>query len=96
MQALDSLTNSINMKTKIGKNNQGQVATDYKMTVNDVNFWYGNNKVLHDVSLNLNKNKVTALIGPSGCGKSTFLRTLNRMNDTIPGIACGMIILLIV
>lgn len=85
MQALDSLTDKVNMKTKIGKNNQEQVAADYKMTVNDVNFWYGNNKVLHDVSLNLNKNKVTALIGPSGCGKSTFLRTLNRMNDTIPG-----------
>jgi len=85
VQALDSLTDKVNMKTKIGKNNQEQVAADYKMTVNDVNFWYGNNKVLHDVSLNLNKNKVTALIGPSGCGKSTFLRTLNRMNDTIPG-----------
>ncbi len=58
---------------------------DYKMTVDNLNFWYGRNKVLHDVSINVVKNKVTALIGPSGCGKSTFLRTLNRMNETIPG-----------
>jgi len=58
---------------------------DYKMTVDNLNFWYGSNKVLHDVSINVVKNKVTALIGPSGCGKSTFLRTLNRMNETIPG-----------
>ena len=58
---------------------------DYKMTVENLDFWYGDNKVLHDISLNVAKNKVTALIGPSGCGKSTFLRTLNRMNETIPG-----------
>jgi len=58
---------------------------DYKMTVDNLNFWYGSNKVLHDVSINVVKTKVTALIGPSGCGKSTFLRTLNRMNETIPG-----------
>jgi phosphate transport system ATP-binding protein len=56
-----------------------------KMTVKDLNFWYGSNKVLHDISIDIVRNKVTALIGPSGCGKSTFLRTLNRMNDTIPG-----------
>ncbi|MFH1699677.1 MAG: phosphate ABC transporter ATP-binding protein PstB [Candidatus Zixiibacteriota bacterium] len=55
------------------------------MTVNDLNFWYGANKVLHNVSLDIQEHKVTALIGPSGCGKSTFLRTLNRMNETIPG-----------
>jgi phosphate transport system ATP-binding protein len=55
------------------------------MTVKDLNFWYGSNKVLHDISIDIVRNKVTALIGPSGCGKSTFLRTLNRMNDTIPG-----------
>jgi len=56
----------------------------YKMTVENQNFWYGNNQVLFDISMNVIKNKVTALIGPSGCGKSTFLRTLNRMNETIP------------
>jgi len=56
----------------------------YKMTAENQNFWYGNNQVLFDISMNVIKNKVTALIGPSGCGKSTFLRTLNRMNETIP------------
>ncbi len=57
----------------------------YKMEVSDLDFYYGSNKVLHGVSLDVEEHKVTALIGPSGCGKSTFLRTLNRMNDTIPG-----------
>lgn len=56
----------------------------FKMTVRNLNFFYGNSQALHDVSLNIEKHKVTALIGPSGCGKSTFLRTLNRMNETIP------------
>ncbi len=51
----------------------------------NVNFYYGKHRALHDVSLSFPSNKVTALIGPSGCGKSTFLRCLNRMNDLIPG-----------
>ena len=54
--------------------------------VSDLNFFYGDNQALYDISLNIARNRVTALIGPSGCGKSTFLRTMNRMNDTIPGI----------
>jgi phosphate transport system ATP-binding protein len=54
-----------------------------KINVNNLNLWYGNNKALNDISLDIYKNKITALIGPSGCGKSTFLRTLNRMNDLI-------------
>ena len=48
-----------------------------------VNFHYGAFKALHDISLDFEKNKVTALIGPSGCGKSTFLRNLNRINETL-------------
>ncbi|MCM2272595.1 MAG: phosphate ABC transporter ATP-binding protein PstB [candidate division Zixibacteria bacterium] len=55
------------------------------MTAANLNFFYGKHQALFDVSLNIENNQVTALIGPSGCGKSTFLRTLNRMNDTIPG-----------
>ncbi|MBK7142355.1 MAG: phosphate ABC transporter ATP-binding protein [bacterium] len=55
------------------------------MTASHLNFFYGKHQALHDVSLDIEKFRVTALIGPSGCGKSTFLRTLNRMNDTIPG-----------
>ena len=49
------------------------------------NFWYGSKQALYDVSLPIREKQVTALIGPSGCGKSTFLRTINRMNDLIPG-----------
>lgn len=50
-----------------------------------VNVWFGERRVLQDVSLQFPANQVTALIGPSGCGKSTFLRTLNRMHELIPG-----------
>jgi len=53
--------------------------------LHNVNFYYGNNRALTDISMNFRKNKVTALIGPSGCGKSTLLRLLNRMNDLIDG-----------
>jgi phosphate transport system ATP-binding protein len=56
-----------------------------KMATSNLNFYYGPNRALHDVTINIDKFNVTALIGPSGCGKSTFLRTLNRMNETIPG-----------
>ncbi|NOY88167.1 MAG: phosphate ABC transporter ATP-binding protein [FCB group bacterium] len=55
-----------------------------KMTIKNLNFYYSRHQVLFNISLDVVENKVTALIGPSGCGKSTFLRTLNRMNDTIP------------
>jgi phosphate transport system ATP-binding protein len=56
-----------------------------KIDVRQVNFWYGSKQALYDVSLPIREKQVTALIGPSGCGKTTFLRTLNRMNDLIPG-----------
>jgi phosphate transport system ATP-binding protein len=56
-----------------------------KIDVSGLNFYYGANHVLYDVSLKIAANQVTALIGPSGCGKSTFLRSLNRMNDIVPG-----------
>ena len=51
-----------------------------------MNLWYGEHHALHDVSLSVPEKSITALIGPSGCGKSTFLKTLNRMNDLIPGV----------
>ena len=54
-----------------------------KLRVAALNFYYGAAHVLHDISLDIPPNKVTALIGPSGCGKSTFLRTLNRMYETV-------------
>jgi len=56
-----------------------------KIDVAKMNFYYGDNRVLHEVTVKMLPNQVTALIGPSGCGKSTFLRSLNRMNDIIPG-----------
>jgi len=56
-----------------------------KIEVRHTNFFYGAKQALYDVSIPLYERQVTALIGPSGCGKSTFLRTLNRMNDLIPG-----------
>ncbi len=55
-----------------------------KMISENLNFFYGDFKALHDISLDFCEHQVTALIGPSGCGKSTFLRCLNRMNDLIP------------
>ena len=54
-----------------------------KIRTKDVNVHYGDNHALHNVSLDIQANAVTAFIGPSGCGKSTFLRCLNRMNDVI-------------
>lgn len=54
--------------------------------VSGLNLWYGTSLALHDVSLNIPFHAITALIGPSGCGKSTFLKTLNRMNDLVPGV----------
>jgi phosphate transport system ATP-binding protein len=56
-----------------------------KMTARHVNVYYGDKKAISDVSIDVDMDNVTAFIGPSGCGKSTFLRTLNRMNDTIDG-----------
>jgi len=55
-----------------------------KLEAVGVNFYYGSFQALHDISLGMQAKQITALIGPSGCGKSTFLRTLNRINETIP------------
>lgn len=55
-----------------------------QIQTSELNLWFGNNHVLHDVNLPVYTNQVTAMIGPSGCGKSTLLRCFNRMNDLIP------------
>lgn len=60
-------------------------ASTPKVRVRDMNFYYGAAQALYGISLDVPAQQVMAFIGPSGCGKSTFLRTLNRMNDTIPG-----------
>lgn len=54
------------------------------MTAENLCLWYGENRALKNININIPENNITALIGPSGCGKSTFLKTLNRMNDLIP------------
>lgn len=56
------------------------------ITVKNLDLWYNTNKALKDVNIDIEEKSITALIGPSGCGKSTFLKTLNRMNDLIPGV----------
>ena len=57
-----------------------------EIQVKNLDLFYGDNQALKKINIDIEKNKVTALIGPSGCGKSTFLRTLNRMNDLIAGV----------
>ncbi len=57
-----------------------------KIHTNKLNLYYGSNHALKNISIDIDENKITSLIGPSGCGKSTFLRTLNRLNDTIDNV----------
>lgn len=66
-------------RTTVGK----QFVEDARMTCRDVNVYYGDKHAIRDVSIDVGRNEVLAMIGPSGCGKSTFLRCLNRMNDTV-------------
>ena len=61
----------------------GEPASKVKLKTANLNFYYGSFQALHDINLEVPEKKITALIGPSGCGKSTFLRTLNRINETI-------------
>ena len=56
------------------------------ITVEDLCLWYGSSQALKNINIEIEPHSITALIGPSGCGKSTFLKTLNRMNDLIPGV----------
>ena len=65
---------------------QGHAAVSYTHLAKDLNLWYGDFKALKSISLDVGEREITALIGPSGCGKSAFLKTLNRMNDLVPGV----------
>ena len=56
------------------------------ITVRDMNLWYGQTQALKNINIDIPEKSITALIGPSGCGKSTFLKSLNRMQDLVPGI----------
>lgn len=77
-QALDFSQHGLGQKT-VGN----PFSAKAKMSVRNLNVYYDDKQAIHDVSLDINRNEVMAMIGPSGCGKSTFLRCLNRMNDTI-------------
>src|SRR5690554_1981386 len=76
------------MKIRIGEQVISNVEPErnIKISVRDLDLFYGEKQALYSVSLDIREKEVTALIGPSGCGKSTFLRTLNRMNDLIDGV----------
>jgi phosphate transport system ATP-binding protein len=65
--------------------NVGENPGNPKISTRNVNVFYGDKQAIHDVSIDVDRDNVTAFIGPSGCGKSTFLRSLNRMNDTVIG-----------
>lgn len=77
--AQDNEKNRQEERQTVGK----QYVDDARMTCRDVNVYYGEKHAIRDVSIDVGRNEVLAMIGPSGCGKSTFLRCLNRMNDTV-------------
>ena len=62
------------------------MANEVKMSVKDLDLYYGQKQALKNINMDIRSNAITALIGPSGCGKSTFLKTLNRMNDLIDNV----------
>lgn len=66
---------------------------EIKLSVKNLDAYYGKNKVIKNISMDIPKNKVVAIIGPSGCGKSTFIRTLNRMHEVVGGTIKGQILL---
>jgi phosphate transport system ATP-binding protein len=72
-------------KKRTGMPSPANPTAPAKVMVRNLNFFYGRAQALHEISLDVPERIVMAFIGPSGCGKSTFLRTLNRMNDVIPG-----------
>jgi phosphate transport system ATP-binding protein len=75
----------IELRERRGESDVQPGSNTAKVAVRDLNFFYGRVQALHNISVQIPERIVMAFIGPSGCGKSTFLRTLNRMNDVIPG-----------
>ena len=69
-----------------GLNQKEIMTTETELKVANLSLYYGSKQALDSISLDISKNKITALIGPSGCGKSTFLRCINRMNDLVDGV----------
>jgi phosphate transport system ATP-binding protein len=84
MVDMSSSESLVSEDTKIDGTVGNCFSDDAKMSMRNVDVYYDDKQAIHDVSLDLARHQVTALIGPSGCGKSTFLRCMNRMNDNIP------------
>jgi phosphate transport system ATP-binding protein len=84
MVDMSSSESLVSEDTKIDGTVGNCFSDDAKMSMRNVDVYYDDKQAIHDVSIDLARHQVTALIGPSGCGKSTFLRCMNRMNDTIP------------
>lgn len=78
----------LHLENRLTPNKEEIKEKDNVFKINHLNVIYGVNHVVKNVSMDIEKHSVTALIGPSGCGKSTFLRTINRMNDLIPTAKC--------
>ena len=76
----------MNIDQSILTNSMRNLLSHIKLSVKDVNLFYGSFQALRNISLDIPKNAITAIIGPSGCGKSTFLRLFNRMNELIPNV----------
>ena len=85
MQASAKPEFSVNLVTNLTgpANRETTAALPMRMTISELNFFYGPKQILFDINMGIADKKVTALIGPSGCGKSTLLRTLNRMHETV-------------
>jgi phosphate transport system ATP-binding protein len=77
------MTTMPNLSVPSGAETRPTADAAAKLSATNLNFWYGAFQALRDISMQLYENRVTAFIGPSGCGNSTFLRTLNRMNETV-------------
>ena len=75
---------NVKIKVQNKKADKIDVDKDIKISIRDLNIWYGNTRAIKNVSIDIETNKVTAIIGPSGCGKSTLIRAINRMNDIVP------------
>src|SRR5579871_2501851 len=79
------MTTVPNFEVGSGAESKSTANSGIKLSASNLNFYYGGFQALRDISLRVYEKQVTAFIGPSGCGKSTFLRTLNRMNETVRG-----------
>lgn len=82
----EELDGGFQSEQRLGREGVDTVVTETKVSVNNLELYYGSFKALHGVSIDIPAKQVTAFIGPSGCGKSTLLRSINRMNDLIVGV----------